>query len=124
MGAHGHAASHMNHNQAQTFIGLSNFLRIALRNSFLIQGMENTYPGKLRHAGISGNRYQFIHHCGIYNVGRHANGVRNFLSQNASQIRSMLPLNALFQVPEQIFRHGICTAGNGLEHSAPSHHNI
>ena len=124
MGAYGHTASHMYHDQTQGLIGLADLFCVSLGYRLLVQCMEHAGTGQFRHAGIPGDGHQFIHHHRIHNIGRNTDGVTDLPGQNTAQIGRMLALHTRFQIRQQRIRHGVSAAGNGFQHSAPSHHHV
>ena len=82
----------MYHDQTKAVISLALFLRIALCHRLLVQCMENAGAGQLGMAGISGQRLQFIHHHGIYDIGRDPYGISDLTGQDTAQIGGVLSL--------------------------------
>ena len=124
MSAYRHTATHMNDNQTKLFVGLANLLGISLSHCLLIQCMEYGGTGKLRHTTVTGNGSQLIYYYGIYDKGRHSDGVTNLTGQDTTQIGCMLTLLTDGQIMKQFIGYRIGTAGNRLQHTTTADYYI
>jgi len=102
------------HNQVQLFIRDAGFLCVSSGNSLLVERMENTSSGKLRTAGISGDRFKLVNDNGVNDEGRNADGIADFSCKDASQVGSVLSLIADFQIVKQFVAHFIGAARDRL----------
>ena len=124
MSAYGNASTHVNNDQVQGVVRNAFFIGITLCNRFLVQRVEDAGPGKFGNAGISRDRHKLIYDYGIYDIRRCADGIPDFFCKDAAQIRSMLSLDAHFQIFQQIVRNGISASCHGFEHAAASDDDI
>ena len=114
MCADGTAAAHVNDDQTELFIGNARFLGISSCYSLLVERVEDASSGKLRAAGISGYGLQLVHHNGVNDEGRNADGIADLSGEDAAQVGSVLALIADFKVVKQLVAHLIGAARDGL----------
>ena len=114
MRADRYAAAHVYHDQSQRLIRLSDLLRISLRNRLLVQSVEDTAAGNLRHTGISCDGHQLVHNDRINNVSGNADGISELSCKDTAEVGRMLSLYTLLQIGKKLVRNRIGSSGNGL----------
>ena len=108
------SAAHVNHNEVQQIIRLSNFLCIALCNRFLIQRVEDTDTGKLRNTGDTSDIHQLVNNYRVNNVRGNADLICDLTGQDTAQVGGMLAAQCDLQVMYQCVCYCIGSAGDGL----------
>ena len=74
----GDTAAHVDDDEVQILVALAVLLGKAAGNGLLVQRMENTSSGKLRHTGKARNRLQLIHIDRIYDIRRNSDLITDF----------------------------------------------